>query len=46
MPSKTKKQANFMAMCANKKGRAKATKKCPPLKVAKEFAKADRKKKK
>lgn len=42
MPSKTKKQANFMKLCANKPG--KATKKCPPKKVAKEYVAADKRK--
>ena len=42
MPSKTKKQAGFMAMCATPKGRAKAKGKCPPKKVAKEYARHDR----
>jgi hypothetical protein len=42
MPSKTKKQARFMAMCATPKGRKKAKGKCPPLKVAREYAKHDR----
>lgn len=44
MPSKTKKQANFMRMCASKNGRAKAKGKCPPVKVAKKYVKADKKK--
>lgn len=44
MPSKTPKQRRFMAMCASPKGRAKAKGKCPPAKVAKEFAAADRRK--
>lgn len=39
MPSKTKKQQKFMAMCSTKSGRKKATTKCPPKKVAKEFRK-------
>ena len=42
MPSKTRKQRNFMAMCASSKGRAKAKGKCPPKKVAREFVKADK----
>ena len=42
MPSKTKKQANFMRMCASTEGRKAATTKCPPKKVAKEFAHADK----
>ena len=44
MPSKTKKQARFMAMCATPKGRKKAKGKCPPKKVAKEYARHDRRK--
>lgn len=42
MPSKTKKQARFMALCANPSGRRKARGKCPPKSVAREFAAADR----
>ena len=41
MPSKTAKQARFMAACAHG---AKMDKKCPPMAVAKEFNKADTKK--
>jgi|GEM_PF-4454348 len=37
MPAKTKKQQRFMALCAEPEGRKKAKKKCPPVKVAKEF---------
>jgi len=37
MPSKTKKQARFMAACAHDAGYTT----CPPDKVAKEFNKAD-----
>ena len=44
MPSKTRKQYNFMAMCASSKGRAKAKGRCPPKKVAKEFLKAGKRK--
>ena len=44
MPSKTQKQARFMAMCATSKGRAKAKGKCPPVRVAKEYARHDRRK--
>jgi hypothetical protein len=43
MPSKSKKQANFMRMCSNDKGRKAASGKCPPKKVAKEYVKADKK---
>jgi hypothetical protein len=45
MPSKTRKQARFMRMCASDKGRKKATKKCPHKKIAREFVKADKRKK-
>ena len=38
MPSKTKKQAKFMAACAHGSN----YEKCPPMKVAKEFNKADK----
>ena len=38
MPSKTKKQARFMAACAHGSG----YKSCPPAKVAKEFNQADK----
>jgi len=38
MPAKTKKQQRFMGMCSTTKGRKKAKGKCPPKKVAKEFA--------
>jgi len=41
MPSKTKKQHNFMAACA---AGAKLDKPCPPRKVAAEFVKADKRK--
>lgn len=39
MPSKTKKQAKFMAACAHGSDYPS----CPPEKVAKEFNKADKK---
>lgn len=39
MPSKSKAQARFMAACAH----GAQYKNCPPLKVAKEFNKADQK---
>jgi hypothetical protein len=42
MPSKTAKQKRFMAMCASPKGRKKAKGKCPPMKVAKKYASADK----
>ena len=38
MPAKTEKQRRFMGLCSSPKGRAKAKGKCPPKKVAKEFA--------
>ena len=38
MPSKTKAQARLMAACAHGAG----YKKCPPVKVAKEFNQADK----
>jgi hypothetical protein len=38
MPSKTKKQARFMAACAHNAGYSS----CPPAKVAREFNKADK----
>ena len=41
MPSKSKAQHNFMAMCSNKQ----ITNVCPPVKVAKEFIAADKLKK-
>ena len=46
MPSKSAKQARFMRMCASEKGRRKAGKKCPPKRVAREYVKADAKRKK
>ena len=39
MPAKTEKQRKFMAACSTKKGRKKMKKKCPSVKVAKEFRK-------
>lgn len=44
MPSASPKQENFMGMCASSEGRKAAKKECPPKKVAKEFAKADKRK--
>jgi len=44
MPSKTAKQARFMAACAH--GWKPKGKKCPPMKVAKEFNRADKRKRK
>lgn len=41
----TRKQKNFARLCSSRKGRKKARKKCPPVKVAKEMAKAPVKKK-
>lgn len=43
MPAKTEKQRRFMGMCSTTEGRKKATGKCPPKKVAKEFAKKKKK---
>ena len=48
MPSRSKKQARFMRMCAHDSGRRWARKrgvKCPPKKVAKEYVKADKRRK-
>jgi len=42
MPSKSKKQHNFMAMCSDSQGRKKAQGRCPPEKVAREYVKADK----
>jgi hypothetical protein len=42
MPSKTKRQANFMKMCASSQARNKVRGNCPPEKVAEEFVKADK----
>lgn len=38
MPAKSKAQQRFMGMCSTKKGRKKAQGDCPPMNVAKEFA--------
>ena len=38
MPAKTRKQQHFMGMCTTPEGRRKAKGKCPPISVAKEFA--------
>lgn len=46
MPAKTEKQRKFMGMCSTPEGRKKAKGECPPTKVAKEFAKKKRAKKK
>jgi hypothetical protein len=46
MPAKTRKQQKFMGMCSTTAGRKKAKGKCPPVKVAKEFAKMPKKKRK
>lgn len=43
MPAKTEKQRKFMGLCSNPEGRKKAKGKCPPMKVAKEFAKKKKK---
>lgn len=37
MPAKTRKQQRFMAACSTKAGRKRIGKRCPPQKVAKEF---------
>ena len=42
MPSKSKAQHSFMAMCDDPKGRSKAEGKCPPKSVAHEFKEADK----
>ena len=45
MPSKSRKQARFMRMCAHASGRRWARDKgvrCPPLKVAKKYVRADK----
>lgn len=45
MPSKTKKQHNFMAMASSAEGRAKLAAKgveLPPVSVAREFVKKDK----
>lgn len=39
MPSKTKKQANFMKLCYGAPEKARG--KCPPRSVAQEFVRAD-----
>lgn len=38
MPAKTKKQQQFMAICAHTPSKAKG--KCPPKKVAREFSRS------
>lgn len=38
MPATTLAQQKFMGMCTTSEGRAKARGKCPPLSVAREFA--------
>lgn len=38
MPAKTRKQQQFMAICAHTPGKAKG--KCPPKKVAREFSRS------
>ncbi len=42
MPSTSKKQASFMAICAHPESRSRSTAKCPPMKVAREFNQADK----
>jgi hypothetical protein len=46
MPSTSRRQANFMAMCAKGDPKRRRKKKCPSQKVAREFHRADRAKKK
>lgn len=43
MPSVTKKQARFFALCAHSPGKVRG--KCPPKAVAKEFNRADARRK-
>jgi hypothetical protein len=38
VPAKSEAQRRFMGMCSSSEGRAKASGKCPPVSVAKEFA--------
>ena len=42
MPGKTPRMRRYMGMCTTAKGRKKARKKCPPKKVAREFARKPR----
>jgi hypothetical protein len=42
MPAKSAAQQRYMGMCSTPKGRKKAKGKCPPKKVAKEFARKPR----
>lgn len=42
MPSKTVKQQRLMAACSTTAGRKAIGKRCPPVKVAKEFRKLGR----
>lgn len=44
MPSVSKKQHNFMAMCSSRKGRKAAKDDCPPMGVAKKFVILDKRK--
>lgn len=46
MPAKTPRQRRFMGMCTTPEGRKKARKKCPPVSVAREFARNPRGKQK
>lgn len=39
MPARSEAQQHFMGMCSTAAGRKKAHGKCPPVSVAKEFAK-------
>lgn len=45
MPTVSDKQRRYMGLCSSRIGRSKARKKCPPMKVAKEFLHADKGKK-
>jgi len=42
MPAKSKAQQRFMGLCSSSEGRKKAYGKCPPVSVAKEFARTPR----
>lgn len=45
MPSKSPKQRRFMRACASDRGRKRMRGKCPSKKVAREFVRADRRRK-
>jgi len=42
MPGKTAKQRRYMGMCTTRKGRKAARRKCPPIAVARKFARTPR----